>query len=113
MKCFASMNLCGLCVQGAPYRSALRVIAEKFLKRQIQAGSHDSADDARAAMDLALLKIRRAALWKSGSPAPLSCSLFRPERWQLLQGALIFRVLVAIVCVSTGQTWAMPVCAGP
>lgn len=48
------------CAQGAPYRSALRVIAEKFLKRQIQAGSHDSADDARAAMDLTLLKIRRA-----------------------------------------------------
>ena len=53
-------SLNGLCAQGAPYRSALRVIAEKFLKRQIQAGSHDSADDARAAMDLTLLKIRRA-----------------------------------------------------
>ncbi len=53
-------GLNGLRGQGAPYRSALRVIAEKFLKRQIQAGSHDSADDARAAMDLTLLKIRRA-----------------------------------------------------
>ncbi len=58
--------MCCALAQGAPYRSALRVIAEKFLKRQIQAGSHDSADDARAAMDLALLKIRRAGLWRAG-----------------------------------------------
>ncbi len=56
----------GLCAtsrritQGPPYRSALRVITEKFLKRHIQGGTHDSADDARAAMDLALLKIRCA-----------------------------------------------------
>ena len=46
--------------QGPPCRSALRKLAEKFLKRQIQKGTHDSVDDARAAMDLVLLKIRCA-----------------------------------------------------
>lgn len=45
-------------MQGPPYRSALRKLTEKFLKRQIQNGSHDSIDDARAAMELALLKFR-------------------------------------------------------
>ena len=45
-------------MQGAPYRSSLRRLTEKFLKRQIQNGSHDSIDDARAAMELALLKFR-------------------------------------------------------
>ena len=49
-------------MQGPPFRSALRVITEKFLKRLIQAGAHDSADDARAAMDLALLKMRCASM---------------------------------------------------
>ncbi|BDA41970.1 Small RNA degrading nuclease 5 [Coccomyxa sp. Obi] len=44
--------------KGPPYRSALRKLTEKFLKRQIQNGSHDSIDDARAAMELALLKFR-------------------------------------------------------
>ncbi|KAK9846542.1 hypothetical protein WJX81_006260 [Elliptochloris bilobata] len=53
--------------RGSPYRSALRVIAERFLKRQIQAGSHDSVDDARAAMDLALLKIRRGPAFGTGA----------------------------------------------
>ena len=45
-------------VQGPPYRSSLRRLTEKFLKRQIQNGSHDSIDDARAAMELALLKFK-------------------------------------------------------
>jgi RNA exonuclease 1 len=45
-------------MQGPPYRSSLRRLTEKFLKRQIQNGSHDSIDDARAAMELALLKFR-------------------------------------------------------
>lgn len=47
--------------RGPPFRTALRRLTEKFLKRTIQAGSkgHDSVDDARAAMDLALLKFRR------------------------------------------------------
>ncbi|EIE25425.1 hypothetical protein COCSUDRAFT_13461 [Coccomyxa subellipsoidea C-169] len=48
--------------KGPPYRSALRKLTEKFLKRQIQNGSHDSIDDARAAMELALLKFRYCTL---------------------------------------------------
>lgn len=44
--------------KGLPWRSALRVITEKILKRKIQVGAHDSAEDARAAMDLALAKIQ-------------------------------------------------------
>lgn len=44
---------------GPPYRTALRTLSYKFLRRTIQEGDHDSVDDARAAMDLALLKFSR------------------------------------------------------
>jgi len=44
--------------QGPPAKCALRVLAQRYLKRRIQGGSHDSADDALAALDLALLKIK-------------------------------------------------------
>jgi len=50
-------------VQGPPARSALRYLTEKFLKRSIQQGSHDSVEDARAAMDLAKLKIKHGPGW--------------------------------------------------
>lgn len=39
----------------------------QFLKRAIQEGTHDSAQDAKAAMDLALLKIRKGVcVWGGG-----------------------------------------------
>ncbi|GAV84433.1 RNase_T domain-containing protein [Cephalotus follicularis] len=46
--------------RGASYKTALRVLAKKFLSREIQQSGtgHDSIEDARAAMELALLKIR-------------------------------------------------------
>ncbi|XVE95596.1 hypothetical protein REPUB_Repub02eG0112400 [Reevesia pubescens] len=46
--------------RGRSYKSALRVLAQRFLSREIQQSEtgHDSIEDARAAMDLALLKIR-------------------------------------------------------
>ncbi|KAL2610813.1 hypothetical protein R1flu_022505 [Riccia fluitans] len=42
------------------FKPALRMLAHRFLKRRIQdrADGHDSIEDARAAMDLTLLKIR-------------------------------------------------------
>ncbi|XP_042376208.1 small RNA degrading nuclease 5-like isoform X2 [Zingiber officinale] len=42
------------------YKTALRVLSRKFLSREIQASGngHDSIEDAKTAMDLALLKIR-------------------------------------------------------
>ncbi|XP_043719793.1 small RNA degrading nuclease 5-like isoform X2 [Telopea speciosissima] len=46
--------------RGVRYKTALRVLAQRFLSREIQASGngHDSIEDARAAMELALLKIR-------------------------------------------------------
>ncbi|XP_039023242.1 small RNA degrading nuclease 5-like isoform X2 [Hibiscus syriacus] len=46
--------------RGGSYKSALRVLAKRFLSREIQQSEtgHDSIEDARAAMDLAMLKIR-------------------------------------------------------
>ena len=44
--------------KGPPARSALKVLAQRFLKRKIQEGSHDSVIDARTAMDLIHLKIK-------------------------------------------------------
>lgn len=71
-------------MQGPPFRSALRVITEKFLKRQIQAGAHDSADDARAAMDLALLKMRCAFIAMCMHPtARRSIASMSPLRMEL------------------------------
>ena len=44
--------------QGPPWKSALKILAQRYLRKHIQDGSHDSVDDARAAMDLVLLKIK-------------------------------------------------------
>ncbi|XVF39153.1 hypothetical protein PTKIN_Ptkin01aG0013100 [Pterospermum kingtungense] len=46
--------------RGGSYKTALRVLAKRFLSREIQQSGtgHDSIEDARSAMDLALLKIR-------------------------------------------------------
>lgn len=46
--------------RGQSYKTALRVLTRKFLSREIQGSGngHDSAEDARATMELALLKIK-------------------------------------------------------
>lgn len=46
--------------RGGSYKTALRILAKKFLSRDIQQSGtgHDSIEDARAAMELALLKIK-------------------------------------------------------
>lgn len=46
--------------RGATHKTALRVLARKFLSKEIQGSGkgHDSIEDARATMELALLKIR-------------------------------------------------------
>ncbi|KAJ8450370.1 hypothetical protein Cgig2_004827 [Carnegiea gigantea] len=46
--------------RGHPYKTALRVLARRFLCKEIQdsGNGHDSIEDARTAMELALLKFR-------------------------------------------------------
>lgn len=46
--------------RGASHKTALRVLARRFLSREIQqsGNGHDSIEDAKATMELALLKIR-------------------------------------------------------
>lgn len=46
--------------RGRSYKPALRVLARRFLSKEIQdsAKGHDSVEDARSALELALLKIR-------------------------------------------------------
>ncbi|KAG5246002.1 small RNA degrading nuclease [Salix suchowensis] len=46
--------------RGGNYKTALRVLSKRFLSQEIQQSEagHDSIEDARATMDLALLKIR-------------------------------------------------------
>lgn len=46
--------------RGGSYKTALRVLTRRFLSREIQESDsgHDSVEDARAALELALLKIR-------------------------------------------------------
>ena len=47
-----SSYVSGFAVQGPPLKLALRVLTERFLKRRIQQGQHDSVIDARAALQL-------------------------------------------------------------
>lgn len=49
--------------RGLPYRRPLKALAASFLQRTIQSAdaSHDSVEDARAAMDLALWRLRHDA----------------------------------------------------
>lgn len=56
--------------RGPPYRPALRILCSSLLDRTIQNGKkgHDSREDARAAMDLALLKISKGPSF--GEPKP-------------------------------------------
>lgn len=46
--------------RGGSHKSALRILAKRFLSREIQqsGNGHDSIEDARATMELALLKIK-------------------------------------------------------
>lgn len=46
--------------RGKSFKTALRVLSRRFLSREIQesGNGHDSIEDARATMELALLKIR-------------------------------------------------------
>jgi RNA exonuclease 1 len=64
--------------RGPPAKSALRVLASRWLHRIIQVGAHDPVEDARAALDLALLKIRKGPAFGVGGS----------ERGELLADAL-------------------------
>lgn len=49
--------------RGLPSRTALRRLASTFLKKAIQAGEHDSVEDARVALTLARLKFKHGPGW--------------------------------------------------
>ena len=53
------MQLKNLVAQGPPFKPALRILAERYLRRSIQQGEHDSVIDAQAALDLVKLKIAK------------------------------------------------------
>lgn len=53
------MQLKYCAAQGPPYKPALRILAERYLRRTIQQGEHDSVIDARAALDLVKLKLAK------------------------------------------------------
>ena len=43
--------------RGPPYKMSLRALAKQWLGKEIQVGNHECSEDAKTAMDLALLKI--------------------------------------------------------
>lgn len=62
--------------RGGSYKTALRVLARKFLSKEIQhsGNGHDSTEDAKAAMELALLKIKNGKLNFSTMPVAFMSS---------------------------------------
>jgi len=60
-------------LQGPPARCALRVLAKRYLQRSIQGGSHDSAVDARTALDLAILKMQHGPAFGLPGSVRLVC----------------------------------------
>ncbi|KAG2491028.1 hypothetical protein HYH03_010476 [Edaphochlamys debaryana] len=56
--------------KGPPFKSALKILARRYLRRSIQEGSHDSAVDARTALDLVLLKIKNGPTYGAGGSGP-------------------------------------------
>ncbi|MEW5319660.1 MAG: hypothetical protein WDW38_010802 [Sanguina aurantia] len=52
--------------RGLPYKTKLKILATKFLKRTIQESSHDSVIDAVTALDLAKLKIKHGPAFGTG-----------------------------------------------
>lgn len=58
--------------RGGNYKIALRVLAKRFLQWEIQTSNsgHNSIDDARAAMELALLKIKHGISPSHSLPTP-------------------------------------------
>jgi len=54
--------------RGLPSRTALRRLASTFLKKAIQAGEHDSVEDARVALALARLKFKHGPGWGVDAP---------------------------------------------
>ncbi|CAK7566249.1 MAG: RNA exonuclease 3 [Sporothrix epigloea] len=67
--------------KGLPIRYSLRVLAKEHMDRVVQAGSnvvgHDSAEDARAAGELVLVKIKKK--WEA----------MRLDGWKLIEGEMI------------------------
>lgn len=53
--------------RGAPYKKKLKQLAKEFLDREIQGGSHDSIEDARAALDLFALRVARGPACAGGA----------------------------------------------
>ena len=58
LKC-ADTSLLYVCPRGPGFRRSLRDLTCEYLERDIQQGAHDSAEDARAALDLFHLKLSR------------------------------------------------------
>ena len=53
--------------RGAPYKKKLKQLAKEYLDREIQDGAHDSAVDARAALDLFALRVARGPAFAGGA----------------------------------------------
>ena len=53
--------------RGAPYKKKLKQLAKEFLDREIQDGAHDSAVDARAALDRIALRVARGPAFAGGA----------------------------------------------
>ena len=45
---------------GLPYRRSLKSLAKSYLKRDIQTGTHDSLEDARASLELVLCQVLKS-----------------------------------------------------
>eukprot|EP00803_Ostreobium_quekettii_P005621 evm.model.scf_2414.1 EVM.evm.TU.scf_2414.1 scf_2414:2576-15092(+) len=91
--------------RGPPARSSLKVLATKWLKRPIQHGSHDSVVDARAALDLVKLKLKKGPSFGiSGEGSPQIKKLTEVLEDGTVRSCLVDRIAVV-------QRYSSPQCS--
>ncbi|XP_059452953.1 small RNA degrading nuclease 5 isoform X1 [Corylus avellana] len=97
--------------RGSSHKTALRVLARRYLSQEIQqsGNGHDSIEDARATMELALLKIRHGP--EFGSPPSYMREKLLTVLSQSGKTSSFIDDISIVKRYSSGSSHAIPVCS--